>query len=95
MGDRETEDVIELYIKDNSEHSAPNPVLCGFNRVKIAAGEKIFAAIPVPEIAFTAVDDSGKRARFGTSFTLYAGTHQPDELSVKLTDTDCVNMEIK
>ena len=50
--------------------------------------------IPVTERAFTAVDENGERKRFGSSFTLYAGTHQPDEISDKLCGTKCVSTEI-
>ena len=93
-GSRATEDVIELYIKNNSEFDVPNESLCGFRRVKLAAGETVTVEIPVPERAFTSVDNSGKRARFGTEFTLYAGTHRPDALSCKLSGSDCVSVKI-
>ena len=88
------EDVIQLYIKDNSEFAVPNESLCGFKRVKLAAGETITVGIPVPERAFTSVDESGKRDKFGTEFTLYAGTHRPDELSCKLSGSECVSIKI-
>ena len=93
-GSRATEDVIELYIKNNSEFDVPNESLCGFKRVNLAAGETVTVEIPVPERAFTSVDEQGKRARFGTEFTLYAGTHRPDALSCKLSGSDCVSVQI-
>lgn len=88
------EDVIQLYIKDRCENAVPNVSLCGFKRVAVNAGEKITVEIPVPERAFTAVDENGCRKRFGSDFTLYAGTHQPDEISEKLCGTKCVSVEI-
>ncbi len=94
-GSRETEDVIQLYIRDNSEYSVPNESLCGSARVKLGAGESVTAEIPVPERAFTSVNDEGVRARYGTSFTLYAGTHRPDELSCKLSGSECLSIEIQ
>ena len=93
-GSRDTGDVIQLYIKDNSEFAVPNESLCGFARVKLAAGGKVTVTIPVPERAFTSVNEQGERAKFGTRFTLYAGTHRPDALSVKLSGTECVRIEI-
>ena len=93
-GSRATEDVIELYIKDYSENAVPNVSLCGFKRIKLEAGEKQTYTIPVPEKAFTAVDGNGQRERFGSRFTLYAGTHQPDEISNKLCGNECVSAEI-
>lgn len=88
------EDVIQLYIKDYCENAVPNVSLCGFKRVCLAAGEKMFVEIPVAERAFTAVDENGERRRFGSRFTLYAGTHQPDAISEKLCGTQCVCTEI-
>ncbi|MGN1422362.1 MAG: fibronectin type III-like domain-contianing protein, partial [Oscillospiraceae bacterium] len=93
-GDNAAEDVIQLYIKDYSENAVPNVSLCGFKRVRLAAGEKISVEIPVSERAFTAVDENGERKRFGSIFTLFAGTHQPDEISEKLSGTKCVSTEI-
>ena len=93
-GSFDTEDVIQLYIKDNSEYGTPFGSLCGFTRIMLDAGEKKTFEIPVPERAFTSVDNNGKRARYGTKFTMYAGTHQPDELSFKLSGTGCASTEI-
>ena len=94
IGEKPSEDVIQLYIKDYCENAVPNVNLCGFKRIKLAAGEKISVEIPMSERAFTAVDENGQRKRFGSRFTLFAGTHQPDELSEKLSGTKCVSTEI-
>lgn len=89
-----TEEVIQLYIKDYSENAVPNVSLCGFKRIKTAAGEKLSVEIPVSERAFTAVDGNGERRRFGSRFTLFAGTHQPDSISCRLSGSECVGTEI-
>ena len=68
--------------------------LCGFERIKLEAGESITVKIPVSERAFTAVGENGERKRYGDRFTLYAGTHQPDEISSRLCGNDCVYTEI-
>lgn len=94
-GGRKTDEVIELYIKDYSENAVPNTSLCGFKRVCLEAGEKATVEIPVSERAFTSVNEKGERRRFGSKFTLYAGTHQPDSLSEKLTGTKCVSTEVE
>lgn len=93
-GGRAVSDVIQLYIKDYCENAVPNVSLCGFKRVALDAGEKVSVEIPVPEKAFTAVDEKGCRKRFGSKFTLYAGTHQPEEISERLCGTKCVSTEI-
>ena len=90
----DTEDVIELYIKDYSENAVPNHSLCGFARISLKAGEKNTFSVPVSENAFTAVDEKGERKVFGNKFTLYAGTSQPDALSCGLTGTECASTEI-
>lgn len=89
-----TEDVIELYIKDHSENAVPNVSLCGFRRIRLGAGENISVSIPVSERAFTAVDENGERKRFGSRFTLFAGTHQPDEISCRLCGSQCAETDI-
>ena len=94
-GDIPCEDVIELYIRDYSEYAVRNVSLCGFERIKLDAGESITVKIPVSERAFTAVGENGERKRYGDRFTLYAGTHQPDEISSRLCGNDCVYTEIK
>lgn len=94
-GAYDVEDVIQLYIKDSSPYAAPNPVLCGFERIKLRAGESRSVTVSIPERAFTSVDESGTRKRFSDSFTLYAGTHQPDKLSAVLSSTECAVTEIK
>ena len=93
-GLRCVEEVIQLYIKDYCEYAVPNVSLCGFKRIKTDAGEKLTVEIPVPEKAFTAVDNNGTRQRFGSKFTLFAGTHQPDPISEKLSGSKCVSTEI-
>ena len=89
-----TEDVVQLYIKDYSENAVPNVSLCGFRRISAKPGEKISVEIPVPERAFTAVDENGVRKVFGSRFTLYAGTHQPDPISSRLSGNECISAEI-
>ena len=85
-----SEDVIQLYIKDNSGKGVPNASLCGFKRICLDKGEKGCFEIAVSPRAFTAVDESGERKRFGDSFTLYAGTNQPDPKSTALGAKECV-----
>lgn len=94
-GGRDTGDVVQLYIKDNgSKWAVPNHSLCGFARVTLKAGETAFVQIGVPASAFEAVDGQGRRFVDSNSFTLYAGTSQPDPLSCALTGAGCVRAKI-
>ncbi len=94
-GTRACGDIIQLYMKDTCPEAVPNHTLCGFKHIELGAGETVTVDIPVPERAFTAVNEDGVRAVYGHTFTLYAGTHQPDALSTELTGTACVSVEIK
>ena len=93
-GNTDTEDVIQLYIKDYSEYAVPNVSLCGFRRIYIESGKKITVEIPVSEKAFTSVNNKGERRIYGSHFTLFAGNHQPDALSERLCGTKCISTEI-
>ncbi len=86
-GSRDTQDVIELYIRPDDERFSGAPRLCGFARVDTKAGQSGSVMIDIPKKAFTLVTESGERVR-GSSFTLFASTHQPDALSCKLNGTE-------
>lgn len=90
----DTEEVVQLYIKDYCEDAVPNYSLCGFKRISVKAGESLDVTIAMNPNAFTSVDDKGVRAVRGSKYTLYCGSHQPDELSTKLSGTECVSLEI-
>jgi len=95
MGTVATDDIIQLYMKDNkSIYAVRNHRLCGFGRVSLDAGESVTVQIEIDKTAFDVVDDEGNRFVDSDSFTLYAGVCQPDELSQKLSNTECVNVEI-
>ena len=85
-GDTATEDVLQIYIKDEkSEFAVRNTSLCAFKRIKLAAGEEKQVEIPINERAFTSVDNDGLRAIRSDFFTIYAAFAQPDARSTTLT----------
>ena len=95
-GNRATEDVLQLYIKDeDSAFAVKNPSLCGFARVCLAAGEEKTVALKLENRAFTSVDMDGNRAVFGKRFTLFAGFSQPDGRSEVLTGKKCVSTAVE
>jgi len=86
QGTRATEDVIQLYIKDERSDDAPvNPVLCGFQRVFLHPGEKKTVNIAITGNAFTVVNTEGERIPGSGHWTLYAHTGQPDIRTSQLT----------
>ena len=72
-GKIDTDDVIELYIKDEKSEFAPvNPVLCGFERVHLKAGEQKEFTIDLDPNAFTVVNDRGERIQGSGEWELTA-----------------------
>ena len=85
-GARETEEVVELYLRDEKSPLAPpNPILCGFRRVRLAPGEERRISVAIEPSAFTVVDETGARIPGSGSWTLYAGFGGPDERTEELT----------
>ena len=93
---RATEDVVQLYIRDNGSCDAPtNPILCGFLRVALDAGEGKTVQVPIDPAALTVVNEAGQRVPGSGSWTLYAGMGQPDHRTRELTGRMAVSVEIK
>ena len=90
-GETETDEVIELYLHDEgSPYAPPNPVLCGFKRIRLKAKEEGEFSIPVDINAFTVVDDQGTRIPGSGQWKLFAGFGAPDERTEELTGCKAV-----
>ena len=94
-GSYDTDEVVQLYIKDGGEWGVPNHKLCGFERIHLKAGEQAEVSVALDRDMFTAVDGQGKRAVYSSRFTLFAGVSQPDALSEKLCGCECVSIEVE
>ena len=93
---RATDEVVQLYIRDNDSPYAPtNPVLCGFLRIHVEAGESKTVTVPIDPYAFTVVDDQGNRIPGSGSWTLYAGFGQCDARTEALTGKKALSVELK
>ncbi len=85
-GTRDTEEVLQLYLKDElSPFAPPHPALCGFLRIRLRAGEEKRFSLPIAKDAFTVVTDEGLRIPGSGSFRLYAGLGGPDPRTEELT----------
>ena len=90
-----TDEVIQLYIRDeNSEFAPTNPVLCGFQRVTLGAGERKQVYIPIDPYGLTVVNADGQRIPGSGKWTLYAGLGQPDERTAELTGKKAISVEL-
>ena len=94
-GDRDCEEVVQVYVKIFSEYAIPNVSLCGFKRIMLKKGESAEVQIPLWDKAFTIVDENGVRKPVSGRCLLYAGTHQPDRLSEKLCGSACAKIELE
>ena len=91
-----TEDVVQLYIRDNGSSDAPtNPILCGFRRVALQAGETRTVELSIDPRALTVVNDAGQRIPGSGSWTLYAGLGQPDGRTAELTGKHSHSVTLK
>lgn len=94
-GERATQEVVQLYLKDvDSPDGPPNPILCGFARLKLNAGEQKTIEIPIEAAAFTVVNDAGERIPGSGNWMLYAHIGQPDRRTAQLTGKTAVSTPI-
>jgi beta-glucosidase len=80
-GDRSGEEVVQVYVTD-SEASVPVPIrsLAAFARVLLEPGERRRVALTVPPLAFSLIDDSGRRVVESGTFEIAVGGKQPGQL---------------
>ncbi len=94
-GAMDAETVAQVYVKPADCPDAPvNPVLAGFARARIPAGEAVEITVKLNPDAFTVVNDAGERVAPGGEWDLWAGLHQPDALSERLTGTACLKVRL-
>lgn len=94
-GNAATDEVIQLYIKDLESADAPtNPILCGFRRVHLAAGESKTLEIPLDSMAFTVVNQKGQRISGSGHWKLYAHIGQPDARTEELTGKIAISIAL-
>ena len=93
--DIETEDVIQIYIKDlESPNAVRNHSLCGFKRIHLKGGEKKTLHMMVKNSAMTIVDEQGERYIDSSRFQLFIGTSQPDSRSRELTGKEISMVDV-
>ena len=93
---RETEDVLQLYIKDAASPDAPrNPVLCAFQRVHLNEGEEKTVTLALPARAFQVCNEEGQWVSGSGRWTLYASFGQPDPRTEALTGKKAVSCIIE
>ena len=90
-----TDEVVQIYLRNrDSKYAPPHPILGGFCRVSLKPGETVKVTVALEDPSFTVVDDDGNRIHDGKSYTVYAGTSQPDSKSIALTGHSPVSAEL-
>ena len=87
------DEIVQVYIKDEESAFAPvNPVLYGFGRVSLEAGEEKTVEIALSKHAYTVVNDEGERVPGSGKYVVYCGFSQPDARSEALTGKKCMKI---
>ena len=91
----ETEDVLQVYVKDmDSPFAVRNRSLQEFRRVKFSGGTE-HVAFELPSSAFESVDNEGKRVISGSRYSVSVGFSQPDPVSISLTGSRPLEFEFE
>ena len=76
-GDRDGDEVVQVYLQAPNAPLAPRQALVGFERVHLAAGERRQVSITLSPRQLSLVDAAGKRAVRAGSYRLFMGGGQP------------------
>lgn len=90
---RETVQVYARYT--DSRTSCPVFQLCAVLPTELGAGEHMTKEVTVDRYWIKAVLENGDRVDPDGEIQLYAGGHQPDALSTRLTNTECVSVKLR
>ncbi|MDI9521359.1 MAG: glycoside hydrolase family 3 C-terminal domain-containing protein [Bacillota bacterium] len=84
-GNMTGDEVVQVYIENHHPLAPENPVLCGFKRVTLEAGQTKIVSVTLDQRASTLVDENGDSFVFEGKKTIYVAGHQPDQRSLQLT----------
>ena len=89
----DADEVVQVYAAYDSPIAPPNPVLCGFARVRVSAGGSRSVSVPIDRRAFTLVNEEGVRVDAAPS-RLFAGGCAPDPVSRRMTGSDVLEIAL-
>lgn len=92
-GSVDIEEVVQVYIRAESQDATPNARLCGFARVALKAGETKTVSVPVDKDALIVINEEGEKVSGGSSYAVSVGFGQPDERTAELTGAKAVSFK--
>lgn len=93
-GDRESHEIIQLYLKDlESGAKLPNHQLAGIRKVFLGPGEEETVCFTISPRQMAAIRHDGSCVLEPGWFRVCAGGSQPDERSAELTGAHCLSAE--
>lgn len=92
-GKMDSDTVIQVYVRNESEFAPLHDRLCGFARVSVKAGETVSAELKLDRYTWSVINDQGERVPCEKGM-LSVGFCQPDDYSQKLTGTNAVKISV-
>lgn len=94
-GDREGKDTAQVYASfSDSRTYTPKYQLCGIKKINLKPSEFSKAELKIEKYWMKAVLEDGRRVKPDGDIVLYIGGHQPDELSKRLSGTNCISINL-
>jgi beta-glucosidase len=93
-GDREGEEVVQLYLDSAGLTNQPMLRLVRFQRVSLAAGEEKTLVFDLDDRCFTLFSDEGREMLVHGTFKAFVGGSLPTQRSVELGAATAVSSEI-
>ncbi len=95
-GDRKGIEKAQVYAKfTDSRTYTPHFQLCGIAKAELDKGETATVTFDIDTFWLKAVDENGERITPDGELKLYVGGHQPDSVSNKLLDYECIEINLK
>lgn len=92
-GKYNTKDVVQAYLVDEyASTSVPLRRLAAFKKVHLAVNEEVKTSLVIKSEQMAIVDDNGSKVIEPGRFSLYVGAGQPDDVTAKLYNRDCLHI---
>ena len=94
-GSSPVQEVVQVYVKTDSPYGVPNGRLCGFARVSLKAGERVWLPVPLDPDTFTVIDPEGRKLEPDGAFWFSVGFGQADERTKELTGGEWIEFTVQ